>query len=112
MAALTAGMHSRGTAAERQQRGSSAYGSGSGSDGSSVLLRLYRCNIAHGSAQQRHAAQQMQWQQTRGGAGSCSLDCLEAHLMSNSPRLPVNWPSMYSSVLASCRFLYESTDTR
>ena len=25
-----------------------------------------------------------------------------AHLMSTSPRLPANWPSMYSSVLASC----------
>ena len=34
------------------------------------------------------------------------------HLISTSPRLPVNCPSMYSSVLASCRFMYESTDTR
>jgi hypothetical protein len=28
-----------------------------------------------------------------------------SHLMSTSPRLPVNCPSMNSSVLASCRFM-------
>ena len=41
-----------------------------------------------------------------------SLRCSLTHLISTSPRFPVNCPSMYSSVLASCRFMYESTDTR
>ncbi len=32
--------------------------------------------------------------------------------MSTSPRLPVFAPSMYSSVLANCRFMYPSTETK
>ena len=34
------------------------------------------------------------------------------HRISTSPRLPENSPSIHSSVDASCRFMYESTDTR
>lgn len=32
--------------------------------------------------------------------------------MRTSPKFPVNCPSMYSSVFASCRFMYASVDTR
>ena len=41
-----------------------------------------------------------------GGAGQ------RTHLISTSPRFPANLPSMYSSVDASCRFMYASVDTR
>jgi hypothetical protein len=34
------------------------------------------------------------------------------HLIKTSPRLPVQFPSIYSSVSASCRFMYASTETR
>uniref|UniRef100_A0A7S0KJZ2 Uncharacterized protein n=1 Tax=Micromonas pusilla TaxID=38833 RepID=A0A7S0KJZ2_MICPS len=34
------------------------------------------------------------------------------HLISTSPRFPANLPSMYSSVDASCRFMYASVDTK
>lgn len=34
------------------------------------------------------------------------------HLIRTSPRFPVQFPSIYSSVFASCRFMYASTDTR
>jgi len=34
------------------------------------------------------------------------------HLIRTSPRLPERAPSMYSSVFASCKFMYPSTDTR
>lgn len=34
------------------------------------------------------------------------------HLINTSPRFPVQFPSIYSSVLANCRFMYASTETR
>lgn len=34
------------------------------------------------------------------------------HLISTSPRFPENVPSTHSSVLASCKFMYRSTDAR
>ena len=36
----------------------------------------------------------------------------DAHLISTSPRLPEKVPSTHSSVLASCKFMYRSTDAR
>ena len=45
------------------------------------------------------------------GAGPRRTDT-ETYLMNTSPRFPANFPSMNSSVDASCRFMYASVDTR
>ena len=38
-------------------------------------------------------------------APPAQLEARRAHLISTSPSDPVGWPSMNSSVLASCRFM-------